>query len=275
MSSAVTVYAQPTNEVDARELYERLGMGWDFNTWIKYNISRLQLDEGIDFRVYPENRVNPQGGRPRDVYILTFAAAKLIAISARAEGSLEAKKYLLKLEEAWQTPEMVFAHALRLANDMIEKQKARVAESVETIKALTPKAEMADRFLSADGLIRWSDGCAHLGISEKAAAKFAIDKGILYREPARKNHIGKLRPSKQYIYAGYFKFPLRENHDDKKYYRQTFFTHAGLAWFAQQWDSQPKGAKQEPEPAVENEKWAESLRATAFASGIVKRSYGW
>lgn len=100
---------QPT--VSARELYKKLNIGTKFTTWFE-RMKTYGFSEGNEF--FPEvGETSEQGGRPATDYQISIDMAKQICMIQRTlEGKL-IRQYFIDLEKAWNTPEQVFARALK------------------------------------------------------------------------------------------------------------------------------------------------------------------
>lgn len=112
--------------VNARELHSNLGVGRDFSNWIKERIEKYGFVEGKDFT---PNSAKSNGGRPSIEYLVTVSMAKELAMVENNNRGREVRQYLIKIEQAWNTPELIFARALQMANNTIETFKHRAIEA--------------------------------------------------------------------------------------------------------------------------------------------------
>ena len=120
--------------VSARELHEKLNVGTRFNDWFP-RMREYGFEEGTDF--YSKMSKTEMCGRPSIDYDISMDMAKQICMIQRTPEGKACRQYLIDLEKAWNTPEQVFARALRLADKVIEEQK-------EQIILMKPKALFAD-----------------------------------------------------------------------------------------------------------------------------------
>jgi phage anti-repressor protein len=112
--------------ISGRELEEQLGINQNFTSWIKNQIFRAFLNEGIDFKLL---KVQSTGGRPGVDYLLSIEGAKRIAIISHTRESKRIIDYLLELDQKRNTLEHITvkeaAFAIRVINCLkyIDKQK--------------------------------------------------------------------------------------------------------------------------------------------------------
>ena len=143
----VPVYTTDTNikVVNARELYNVLGVKQDFSNWAKKNLknySIIDFDPNDTVALYSESEYDAikvvipatQGRGKKIEYILTLDTAKEIAMMSRCENGRKIRKYFIENEKAFnsiietlkdeeKTPEQKIAEALVLANDVLDKTK--------------------------------------------------------------------------------------------------------------------------------------------------------
>lgn len=131
---------QPT--VSARELHERLEIGTRFNDWFP-RMAEYGFSEGKDF--YSKmSKTSETGGRPPIDYEITVDMAKQICMLQRTEKGMKYRQYFLDLEKAWNTPEQIFARAVKMADNVIDKLKAENTVLLEDIERMRPKEEFFD-----------------------------------------------------------------------------------------------------------------------------------
>lgn len=158
--------------VDARTLHGALEVGRDFSNWIKDRIEKYGFIEGADFT---PNLAESTGGRPGIEYRLSLSMAKELAMVENNDRGREVRQYLIKVEEAWNTPELVIARALQKANDLIVAQRTRLAE-------LKPKADFFDAVASSKTAISMRQVAAALNLPGWGRNKlfaFLRDQAIL------------------------------------------------------------------------------------------------
>lgn len=131
---------QPT--VSARELYAGLEIGTKFTTWFE-RMKEYGFSEGNEF--FPIlGETSETGGRPAVDYQISVDMAKQICMIQRSEKGKQYRQYFIDLEKAWNTPEQIFARALKMADQKIEKLKETNAGLLEDVDRMRPKEIFAD-----------------------------------------------------------------------------------------------------------------------------------
>ena len=134
--------------VSARELYDKIGSTERFSSWFE-----RQLQYGFEIEKDYSNpkkvlRVQYEGKREvqREVddYDLTIEAAKEICIVQKNEKAREIRKYLIKLDEAWNDPQQVLSRALKIAEANISSLEQHNSFLIEENKRMKPKEVFAD-----------------------------------------------------------------------------------------------------------------------------------
>jgi anti-repressor protein len=223
--------------VNARDLHGALGVGRDFSNWIKDRIKKYGFEEGKDYSPHLADRSDGSPGKPRTDYLLSLAAAKELCVAENNDAGRATWQYLLKVEEAWNTPEMVVARALQVSAKMLGAYQEKFAtletensELTARNAALKPGAEYYDQLVSAGGLTSFRDTAKELGIPEKKFIGFLLQKKYVYREQS-----GDIRP-----YAGHMKwFALKDWESGGHSGIQVYITVAGKAHFQKLVAKQP------------------------------------
>lgn len=157
---------QPT--VSARELHEGLEINTRFNDWFS-RMTEYGFENGKDF--YSKmSKTSEAGGRPAVDYQISIDMAKQICMIQRNEKGRQYRQYFLDLEKAWNTPEQIFARALKMADQQIEKLKASNASLVEDIQRMRPKEVFADA-------VSVSNTCILIGELAKILKQNGVDIG--------------------------------------------------------------------------------------------------
>lgn len=178
---------QPT--VSARDLHEQLNIGKRFSAWFETN-SKGFID-GEDFTsVLIGTEVRNNGGvqmRELQDYNLSIDMAKHICLMSRTEKGKECRQYFIDLEKAWNTPEQIFARALKMADDTIDSLKSRcqflggqVVEQQKMIEEMQPKVNYVDHILNSKSLVVTTQIAKDYGMSAKSFNKMLKDMKIQY-----------------------------------------------------------------------------------------------
>ena len=175
-----------TQTVSARELHEKLNIGTRFNDWFP-RMTEYGFGEGTDF--YSKMSKTENGGRPSTDYEISVDMAKQICMIQRTPEGKVVRQYLIDLEKAWNTPEQVFARALKMADQTISSLKDRckflggqVVEQQKVIEQLEPKASYYDLILQCKDLIATTVIAKDYGMSAKKFNSMLHDMGIQYKQ---------------------------------------------------------------------------------------------
>ncbi len=174
--------------VSARELHKSLGVSKRFSAWFETNSQGFIENE--DFTsVLSGTVVNNGAYREIQDYSLSVDMAKHICLMSRTEKGKECRQYLIDLEKAWNTPEQVFARALKMADQTIAKLKgsvetltAEVSVKNQIIGELKPKADYYDEILKNPGLVTITQIAKDYGMSGKKMNDILHDIGIQYKQ---------------------------------------------------------------------------------------------
>ena len=148
MKELITInYESENPTVSARELHELLEVKTAYKDWFP-RMCEYGFAEGHDFNLLKNEQVQVEGVRTvcRTVIdaALTIPMAKEICMLQRNEKGKIARRYFLELEQAWNTPEQVFARALKMADREIEKLKANTTLLLQDVERMKPKEVFAD-----------------------------------------------------------------------------------------------------------------------------------
>ena len=175
-----------TQTVSARELHEKLNIGTRFNDWFP-RMTEYGFVEGTDF--YSKMSKTENGGRPSTDYEISVDMAKQICMIQRTPEGKVVRQYLIDLEKAWNTPEQVFARALKMEDQTISSLKDRckflggqVVEQQKVIEQLEPKASYYDLILQCKDLIATTVIAKDYGMSAKKFNSMLHDMGIQYKQ---------------------------------------------------------------------------------------------
>jgi anti-repressor protein len=190
MDELITVVEhKDSRAVNARELHAALKVKRDFSNWIKDRVKKYAFEEGADYSPNLANRSDGSPGKPRTGYLLSLSAAKDVRTAENSDTGRAMRRYLLKAEEAWNTPEPVVARALQASAKSLEtcreKLTALEGENGE-LKAQNAAPRLGagyyERLVNAHGLTGIHDTAKELGIPEKRFIEFLLQKKHVYRD---------------------------------------------------------------------------------------------
>jgi len=210
-----------TQCVSARDLHASLSIGRDFSTWIKERIEKYEFIEGKDFS---PKMGKSTGGRPTVEYYLSLSMAKELAIVENNEKGRQIRQYLIKVEQAWNTPEMIMARALQVSNKTIHSLTEQLSLAEKTIEEQKPKAEYYDTLIERGNSTNLRNTAKELGIPEKQFIKQLQLDRFLYRDKHN-----QLCPYAEYVQKGYFE--MKEWQHGQKSGIQTLITVTGKQYF--------------------------------------------
>jgi anti-repressor protein len=137
--------------VSARELHMKLEVGTRFNDWFP-RMCEYGFIQVNDFNLLKKEQVQIEGGREvkREItdYLLTLSMAKEIAMLQRTEKGRAIRQYLIKVEEAWNTPELIAARALKWADRQLELKAAELAQVRADNTRLQIRADEHETYLT-------------------------------------------------------------------------------------------------------------------------------
>lgn len=122
--------------VSARDLHKGLEIKTRFSQWVIQNFKHFR--EGIDFTsVVTTTVVNNGALRELQDYALSVEMAKHVAMMTGTDKGFEIRDYFIKVEQAWNNPEMVVQRALQIQTRKVEALQIENEE-------MKPKALFAD-----------------------------------------------------------------------------------------------------------------------------------
>ena len=164
--------------VSARELHRFLEVGTHFKDWFP-RMCEYGFTENIDFcSILSEST----GGRPSTDYQINIPMAKELCMLQRTEKGKQARLYFISLENAWNTPEMVMARALKLAESNIASLRLANSKLSVANAVMQPKADYFDELVDRNLLTNFRDTAKELKVGEKSFIKFLLDKKFIYRD---------------------------------------------------------------------------------------------
>lgn len=130
-------------KISGRQLHMFLEVQTPYAKWFD-RMTEYGFTEGTDFWTNLSKTSSELGGRPATDHLMTLSMAKELAMLQRTEKGKEARRYFIRIEEEWNTPERVMARALRFSERILSDTKALLADAQEQIERDRPKVLFAD-----------------------------------------------------------------------------------------------------------------------------------
>ena len=129
--------------VSGRELHEALEIETPYHKWFP-RMCEYGFTENEDYSVTDIFVPNSNGGKQTQMnHQLTIPMAKELCMLQRNEKGKQFRQYFIKVEEAWNSPEMVMKRALEIANRKVEELKQRTFSLETQIEQDKPKVLFA------------------------------------------------------------------------------------------------------------------------------------
>lgn len=130
--------------VSARELHEKLNIGTQYTKWFE-RMCEYGFSENEDFKAISQKRLTAQGNETTYIdHEISLDMAKHICMIQRTPEGKAVRQYLIDLEKAWNSPEQVYARALKMADAEIAKLKGDNASLIADNERMKPKEIFAD-----------------------------------------------------------------------------------------------------------------------------------
>ena len=137
-------------------------------------------------------------------YQISVDMAKQICMIQRSEKGKQYRQYFIDLEKAWNTPEQIFARALKMADQKIQKLKETNAGLLEDVERMRPKEIFADAVKASTSSILIGDLAKLLrqnGVDtgQKRLFEQLRNEGYLMKTGSSRN-----MPKQKYVANGFF-----------------------------------------------------------------------
>ncbi|MDF2608951.1 MAG: phage antirepressor protein [Lachnospiraceae bacterium] len=133
-------YRNDIPAVSARDLHAALEIKTAFKDWFP-RMTEYGFDEGKDFS---SKMSESTGGRPSTDYNISIDMAKEICMLQRTEKGKQCRTYFIDLEKAWNTPEQIYAKALKFADKQIASLREVNTQLLIKSEQDKPKVIFAD-----------------------------------------------------------------------------------------------------------------------------------
>lgn len=143
----------------ARDLHEFLEVQTPYHKWFP-RMCEYGFSENIDYMMMDKNVLRSDGTKMPQIQHdaqLTIEMAKEICMLQRNERGKQARQYFIQLEKDWNSPELVMARALKMANSRIGSLEERTVHLEQKIEQDKPKVLFADAVSTSQNTILIGD----------------------------------------------------------------------------------------------------------------------
>ena len=100
----------------------------------------------------------------------------------RSEKGKQFRQYFIKVEEAWNSPEMVMKRALEYANQRAKELQIQVSVLTVDNQIMKPKADYFDELVDRNLLTGIRETAGELGVKQNQFVAFLLEKKYMYRD---------------------------------------------------------------------------------------------
>lgn len=215
--------------VSGRELHEALEVKTAYKDWFP-RMCEYGFTEGEDFNPLKNEQVRTEGNRQvsRELtdHQLTIPMAKEICMLQRSEKGKQFRQYFIRVEEAWNSPEMIMKRALEIANEKVKALQVSVSQLTVDKQIMQPKADYFDELVDRNLLTGIRETAKELKVKQNTFVIFLLDKKYLYRDKK-----GKLMPYAKPMENGLFEVKEFSNEKTGFSSTQVFITPKGKETF--------------------------------------------
>ncbi len=193
-----------TQTISARELHKEIGSTERFSAWFERQLQFGFVEDEDYTSVKSFTVVNNGAKKEIDDYDLSVDMAKQICMVQKNERAKAVRQYLIELEKAWNTPEQVFARALKMADQTINRLKFENHALIQKIEQDRSKTIFADAVSTSQTSILIGDLakliCQNgVQIGQKRLFDWLREKNYLIKSGSSKN-----MPQQRYLEQGLF-----------------------------------------------------------------------
>lgn len=210
--------------VSGRELHKALEVKDHYTDWFK-RMTEYGFTEGEDFIGFSEKSDKPTGGRPSTDHQLTIPMAKEICMLQCNDKGKQFRQYFIRVEEAWNSPEMIMKRALDYANENVKWLQIQVSTLQVDNEIMKPKADYFDELVDRNTLTSFRETAKQLNVKGKVFINFLLEHKYIYRDKK-----GKIMP---YAEKNNGLFEIKETFNEKTNWSgtQTLVTPKGRETF--------------------------------------------
>ncbi|OZV10754.1 hypothetical protein CIW83_18205 [Tissierella sp. P1] len=149
-------YQNDRYTTSARDLWEFLGKPYtEFSKWFNH-YKEYGFVENLDFRVIERfvDDVTIFGGKRKLIdYEITIDMGKELAMLQKSEKGKIVRQYLIELEKKWNSPEVIMARALKMADEKMLEYKNNIIQLEGKIEQDKPKVLFAEAVENSEDVI--------------------------------------------------------------------------------------------------------------------------
>lgn len=213
--------------VSGRELHEALEVKEKYTDWFK-RMTEYGFTENEDFTLVSEKS---ETNNPKNPYTtimnhqLTIPMAKEICMLQRNDKGKQFRQYFIRVEEAWNSPEMIMKRALDYANENVKRLQIQASTLQVDNEIMKPKADYFDELVDRNTLTSFRETAKQLDVKEKVFINFLLEHKYIYRDKK-----GKIMP---YAEKNNGLFEIKETFNEKTNWSgtQTLVTPKGRETF--------------------------------------------
>ena len=218
MNDIITIHEENAEyPVSGRELHQRLGIETPYSKWFP-RMCEYGFEAGKDFQTEDKNVRRADGAlmpQTQADHMLTLSMAKELCMLQRTDAGREVRRYLIRVEDAWNSPDAIMQRALTIANDRVKRLTGDVlhlqaANSELTVQKqiMQPKADYFDELVERGVNLSFRETAKQLCVKERQFVSFLVEHRYVYRDKK-----GKLMPFAQYADSGLF--VIKECYNEK------------------------------------------------------------
>ena len=181
-----TIGEEVVQTINAKDLHAFLGIGREFQHWIKERIEQYDFAENMDY-VLTIAKIGERKNVKVTEYNLSLDMAKEISMVERNEKGKEARQYFIECERHAKSNVIDPMKALSdptIMRGLLLTYTEKVITLENKVEELTPKAEALDRIAThSEGSFCVRDAAKTLQVKEKVLKQTLIERSWLYRRP--------------------------------------------------------------------------------------------
>lgn len=170
--------------VSGRLLYEFLQIKTPYTMWMNRMIKKYKFIENIDYTTDNKNVSRADGSimpQKEINHTLQMDMAKELSMLADNERGKEARRYFIKCQKAWNSPEMVMARAMKIMETTLNNTTKQLEEAKNFIEDAKPKLSYYDKILASYGTMTTTQIAKDYGMSAQRLHKILNEAGLIWK----------------------------------------------------------------------------------------------